>query len=184
MSGGLAWLLVAGVVNGASCAGMAEETELLPGSEAWVLALFASLPWETEVTDLSEITRALGPDACVAGVERRFSHRLHTRTLHLELSVSEYPAPCGAEEAFEATLAAADPDTGLTYAWDLLLLAEQRLARLHAECRWSEANFERIAGVVEERLAEQRWRVARKVLCRCGGGCREIGGEDGRNRND
>ena len=66
-------------------------------------------------------------------------------------------------------LAGADPDIGLSYAWDRLLLSGAVVYRLHAGCLWSEENFRRLAG----RLEAVVW-PHQRVACRCGGSCREL----------
>ncbi len=93
---------------------------------------------------------------------------------------SEGPSPLkhadasSAEAAFEELLAGADPNIGLSYAWDKLLLSGTLIYRLHAGCIFSEANFRRRAERLEGAVRRRTGSDLRVVACRCGGGCREM----------
>lgn len=200
MSTLLAWSLFAGgAMCGAMWSGVVEEGATVVGAEVCGPDFGIGLPWTLELDGVDvEAARLPGvsrdttaahvsgtDEACDGAVERQLTCRLRslesvTRTagggvpLRLEIAISDFPAGCSAEASLKATLAAASPDTGLSYGWDVLLLAGSRLARLHAECSWSEEWFSALAGEVERRFVLSGSRVARKVLCRCGGGCKEV----------
>ena len=69
-------------------------------------------------------------------------------------------------------LAAADPDTGLTYAWDLVTSRNDAVLHLHADCTISEELFLAISARLLEAVAGAGDRTEEAFSCRCGGGCR------------
>ncbi len=136
----------------------------------------ADLPWTFEVT-VVPATEA----SAVATTRYRFrSTTPNTRTapgdvyLRAELTAIKHADAEAAEAAFEELLAGADPDTGLTYAWDHLLLSGPLIYRLHAECTFSEESFRRMAERSETAVRRRKGADLRVVACRCGGGCREV----------
>jgi len=202
MSAALVWLVIAGAMSWTPTSGVLEEVPTIAGADVCSLDLVAALPWTlelegitTEHDALPEVlhgSRATEPrsesdEACGEGLERTIcrlrSRESVTRTenggvpLRLEITISDFPASRCAATTLETTLAAASPDTGLSYAWDLLLLEGPRLVRLHAECTWSEEWFGTLARELELRLEKGGRKVARKVLCRCGGGCEAMEAE-------
>lgn len=158
---------------GLATAGAAAET--IVGTDLEAAELVADLLWTFEVT--AEPPTDIEAD--VRTTRYRFqSTTPNTRTapgdvyLRAELTVLEHDDASSAEAAFEELLASADPNIGLSYAWDQLLLSGSLIYRLHAECTFSEENFRRIAERLE--AAVRRRATARVVTCRCGGGCREV----------
>ncbi len=156
-------------------AGVAAET--IAGTDLETADLVADLPWSFEVT----VEPATGDDSplqvtryrfkSTAPIERTAAGAVYLRA---ELTALEHANAGSAEAAFEELLAGADPDTGLSYAWDQLLLSGALVFRRHAGCTFSEESFRRVAERLEgavQRLTEADLRVA---ACRCGGGCREV----------
>lgn len=148
--------------------------ETIAGTDLADTDLIADLPWAFEVT-----SGPREPGSVEWPVRSR--HRFKSTTpikksaigdvyLRTELTTYEHDDAVTARSGFEDLLVGADPDTGLSYAWDLLLLSGAVVYHLHAECTWSEESFQQVAGRLEGaiRCAHQR------VACRCGGGCREL----------
>ena len=88
------------------------------------------------------------------------------------LTVSSYEQADAAASAWQSMLAKVHPDTGLTYAWDYLLLQNLILYHLHAACTFSEDNFEIIMQNLGSIILENKLDTQEILHCRCGGGCR------------
>ncbi len=157
-------------------AGAAAET--IVGTDLKAAELVAGPPWSFEVT----VEPASEGDDGPAPITRyRFqSTTPNTRTapgdvyLRAELTALKHGDASSAEAAFDDLLAGADPDTGLSYAWDQLLLSDALIYRLHAECTFSEENFQRMAERLERAVRLRIGADLRVAGCRCGGGCREV----------
>ncbi len=72
----------------------------------------------------------------------------------------------------ERRLAAADPDIGLSYAWDYVAAGGGPVFHLHAGCTFSEESFRKVARALAARLAGAGGDSSASFWCRCGGGCR------------
>ncbi len=155
-------------------AGAAAET--VAGTDLEAAELVADLPWTFEVT-VEPITE----EAAVKTTRYRFKSTAPIRKtaagamyLRVQITALEHADDASAEVAFEELLAGADPNIGLSYAWDRVLLSGSLVYRLHAGCIFSEKNFklmaERVEGAVRRRTASD----LRIVACWCGGGCREV----------
>ncbi len=104
--------------------GVAAET--IAGTDLEAPELVADLPWAFEVV----IEPDTDDEVDVRTTRYRFQSKTpNTRTapgdvyLRAELTVLEHGSSSSAEAAFEEMIAGADPDTGLSYAWDQLLLS-------------------------------------------------------------
>ncbi|MEN8164054.1 MAG: hypothetical protein ABFS37_07990 [Acidobacteriota bacterium] len=95
--------------------------------------------------------------------------------LRASLTTRTFDQPALASEAFAEQADDADPDTGLTYAWDLVLLDETRIHHLHADCLFSEEAFDAMSANLLEVVIPTSGSVIR---CRCGGGCRQTNAAD------
>ena len=69
-------------------------------------------------------------------------------------------------------LAAADPDIGLSYAWDYVAADDGTVVHLHADCTFSEKSFRSVARALARQLAGAGAAPAESFWCRCGGRCR------------
>jgi hypothetical protein len=69
-------------------------------------------------------------------------------------------------------LAAADPDIGLSYAWDYVVADSDSVVHLHAACTFSEKRFQKVAQALARRLVGADTGPPASFWCRCGGGCR------------
>ncbi len=67
----------------------------------------------------------------------------------------------------------ADPDTGLSYAWDHLVTRGTRLYWLHAPCTFSENAWNKLVVELENAIAEDTLPLTSKFTCACGLPCRE-----------
>lgn len=156
----LAVLLFAG--RGASAAVLPGETE--------VLALFAGLAERFVVEGIEEVgpsrvyrLRSADPS------ERGTAGPLYSRA---SLTISTARDGGNAEAEIERRLAEADPDVGLSYAWDLVTAADDQLVHLHADCTFSEKSFLELARAVLRTATAQSVVYPKSFWCRCGGGCR------------
>ncbi len=154
-------------------AGAAAET--IAGTDLKAAELVAELPWAFAVT-----VEPATEEAAVRTTRYRFKSTTPIRNtaagavyLRADLAALEHADASSAEAAFDELLAGADPNTGLGYAWDQLLLSGALIYRLHAGCLFSEANFQRIAERLEGAVRRTRADL-QVVACRCGGGCREV----------
>ncbi len=152
-------------------AGAAAET--IVGTDLEAAELVADLLWTFEVT----VEPPTDDEANVQITRYRFQSTTPNAGtapgdvyLRAELTVREHDGSSSAEAAFDELLAGADPDIGLSYAWDEVLLSGTLVYRLHAECTFSEENFRRVAERLEAALLR---RIDLRVACRCGSGCRE-----------
>ncbi len=125
------------------------------------------LPWEfsisTEQTEADNTTRTLFVSS--DPIENSGTRNVFLRA---SLETRTFDRPAQASEAFAEQAHDAHPDTGLTYAWDLLVLDGARLHHLHAPCLFSGESFD----IMSANLLEMISPTSRQVLrCRCGGGC-------------
>jgi len=82
-------------------------------------------------------------------------------------------ADAAAAGAFVAGLErSADENTGLTYAWDRVVVSGARVVWLHAPCGYSGPRWERLHGRMDAVFGA----TGPTLACRCGGGCVGSGG--------
>jgi hypothetical protein len=93
--------------------------------------------------------------------------------LRFSLMVLTYQKKAHAKTAYGALFKECHPDTGLTYAWDAVVLADKRLMWLHAPCLLSEANWLKLSKRLEEDPLLAEAATGRIFECRCGSGCRD-----------
>ena len=148
--------------------------ETIAGTDLEAAELVADLPWSFEVaSEPIEPGSAEGPARATrhrfksaAPIESTAAGDIYLRA---ELTTYEHVDAESARAAFDDLLAGADPDIGLSYAWDRLLRSGAVVYCLHGGCLWSQEAFQRVA----ERL-EAAVRPDQRIACRCGGGCREL----------
>lgn len=92
--------------------------------------------------------------------------------LRFAVSVTDYERHESAESEFIALFEEADPDTGLSYAWDTVLLLDRSVAHLSAPCLFSRENFEILEKNFESAFGNP---TSRSVRCTCGRGCKLLG---------
>lgn len=150
--------------------------ETIAGTGLDAAELVAELPWTFEVTSLQSVNRqetlwtTRYRFKSTAPIEKTAEGNVYLRA---ELTTYEHADAESARAAFDDLLAGADPDIGLSYAWDRLLRSSAVVYHLHAGCLWSEENFQRLAGRLEAAVQRPDHRAA----CRCGGGCQELPAE-------
>ncbi len=155
-------------------AGAAAETIAGTGLEA--ADLVADLPWAFKVTVEPAIEEAAVRTTryrfkSTAPIERTAQGAVYLR---VDVRALEHADAGSAETVFEELLAGADPNIGLSYAWDQLLLSGAMIYRLHAGCIFAEENFRRMAERLEGAVQRRTGADLRVVDCRCGGGCQEV----------
>jgi hypothetical protein len=91
--------------------------------------------------------------------------------LRASVKISELADTTAATAEVLRRLAAADPDVGLSYAWDFVIVGVGSVVHLHAACTFSEESFLILAhALTESSLSADPPPAA--FWCRCGGGCR------------
>ncbi len=90
--------------------------------------------------------------------------------LRFDVTLEHFPDQASADAAFSfsALMKKADPNIGLSYAWDEVMLEGSTLVHLAAPCLFSKANFTRLAANLETALGRSPERTLR---CECGFGC-------------
>ncbi len=161
------------VVVGLAAAAAAAET--IAGTDLEAAELVADLPWAFEVTvepatEEAAVRTTRYRFKSTAPVEKTAAGAIYLRA---NLTALEYADASSAETAFEELLAGADPNIGLSYAWDKLLLSGTLIYRVHAGCIFSEENFRRMAERLEGAVRRRTGADLRVATCWCGGGCQE-----------
>lgn len=93
--------------------------------------------------------------------------------LHASLTTQTFDHSDQAAAAFAERIRDADPDTGLSYQWDLLIIDDARLFHLHADCLFSEQAFETMSANLYRTIDRG---PLQSLRCFCGGGCKTIEG--------
>ncbi len=108
--------------------------EIVAGTDLEAAKLVADLPWAFEVT-----VEPATEDAAIRITRYRFKSTAPIEKtaagvvfLQADLTALEHADASSAEAAFDELLAGADPNIGLSYAWDKLLLSGALIYRLHA----------------------------------------------------
>lgn len=142
-------------------------------------------PWAQRFLEVLRRVRLAEP--MTAGLAWTFRHKFSTRTdgkvvfekhhftrrgpnLELYVRVSRYPDRAAAKAAFEALLAGADPNTGLSYGWDRVALGGTQVIRTWAPCRFSKPNAMRVFANARRVFFPDR-DPDDAFTCSCGGGC-------------
>lgn len=98
--------------------------------------------------------------------------------LRADLTVTRYTGARAAAAAWSEIRETADPDTGLSYAWDYLELQAEIIYQLHAGCVISEDGFDLMVDNLQKQLTTAQGEVRQALRCRCGGGCRAYDTQD------
>lgn len=91
--------------------------------------------------------------------------------LRADLTVTDFNSPELAAEGFRLIQEKADPDMGLSYAWDYLILNDTRLYHIHTGCMMSEGNFGIMVGNLRQAVLQGESDQWQALQCTCGGGC-------------
>ncbi len=135
-------------------------------------AIVRGLPWQFIVTtEESDLGRTIRYD--YVSVEPVDGSQTTKTFLRASLVLTSFPMADLAASAFADVAESAHPDTGLSYAWDYLVLDGSRILDLHAECLFSEEEFTVISGNLTEWVGDDPDQVIR---CRCGDGCETTAG--------
>jgi hypothetical protein len=144
---------------------------LIPGTGATCLSLVNDLPWKFDLDskkkgELSNIIytsyEKVGKQAAI---------------LQLRLEVIAFASKKKAGEEFRDRYSIADPDMGLSYAWDFIAVQNMYLYHLHADCILAESNFISATDALTEILAATdlfQNNNDSAFFCRCGGPCRML----------
>jgi hypothetical protein len=141
-----------------------------------VLRLLAGLPEAFIVEGTSEIA-APAPAGEPGRIFRIRSLRPLEETdsgaLYAKLSLAAWEVgdADAAKAEVKRRLAAADPDTGLTYAWDFFTSRDDSVIHLHADCTVSEDLFLLVSTRLRKEKRVDGLHAEESFSCRCGGGC-------------
>ena len=135
-----------------------------------MLQLFAGLPQrfvldQTEDETASRIYRLRS----VEPIERGAAGALYLRA---SLAISRPPGGATARQEVERLLAEADPDVGLSYAWDFVTASGDSVVHLQAACTFPEASFLKLVLALAREAVQDVSGAPASFWCRCGGGCR------------
>jgi hypothetical protein len=172
---------VAGVVLAAGGAVAEDRSDpAIPGSDVPVVSLGAALPWDFEVED----AEVLSAEELAEVGEVTAGQRVVLRTtrpirrspggdlyLDIELTSLRFADRGECSRALDDVVSGADPDTGLSYGWDILVASGSWLQHLHADCTLAEGHVGTVATVLVDAVARGVEAAPRVVRCRCGGGC-------------
>lgn len=139
---------------------------IIPGTENTCDELLSSLPWqfniEKEEGDAVHISFLSLEEVQQSGVR-----------LKISLNVKNFESQEIASKTFSSVCKEADPDMGLTYAWDLVMVQGMRYYHLHADCILAEQHFHSISQALMRIIGKDDKAQQKSLLCRCGGGCRK-----------
>ncbi len=150
--------------------------ELIPGTEIPLGVVMAGAAWEFDIgrcegvavlDDADEVAQCLvssRPYKSMASGDLFLRARLVTR---------HFATPAEVATHYQEIVAAADPDTGLSYAWDLVVTRGRYLYRLHAACAFSGEVYRAMADRLKQAVREGGQAPSHTLRCRCGGGCKE-----------
>ena len=93
--------------------------------------------------------------------------------LGFHVTVTDFETATQAGKAFDDLVRRADPNTGLSYAWDTALLDDRSLLHLAAPCLFSADNYALLERNLRSTLNGE---PLRSLRCRCGMGCTFEGG--------
>lgn len=161
-------------LSGVSLAG-AEPKCMIPGSSSPCINLVSGLPWQFTVVERSEQNHR---------ILFKSEKPVNQSGLYLKMSLDivDYDNHEAAVETFFQTCRKADPDMGISYAWDLVTVRDKRLFHLHAACTLAERHFESLVKSLEQVVPATDQSSSLTLLCRCGGGCRQV--EDNRDKDE
>jgi len=139
---------------------------VIPGTESSCGELISELPWSFSIEQKEGANRRIFFES-QGGTGKGGVH------LKMILDISTYRSKKATIDSFVQVLNKADPDMGLTYGWDFIIIQETRLYHLHADCSLSESNFMVMVRVLERILGLSSNHKPPALLCRCGGGCKD-----------
>lgn len=153
---------------------------VIPGSDVAVTALAEVLPWDFAVQgspmlsaeELAEVGEVTTGQRVVLRTTRPIRRSASGDLfLDIELTSLRFADRGECSRALDDVLAGSDPDTGLSYAWDILVASGSWLHHLHADCTLAEEHVVTVATVLVEAAARGAETPPMVVRCRCGGGC-------------
>lgn len=129
-------------------------------------AMTTDLAWAFSHVERTEASKTVHGFKSLRPVSKRTWLRFH-------VTVTEFETAGAAAASFQALVRKADPNQGLSYAWDTVLLAGEEVVHLAAPCLFSKENY----GLLDRNLRRAVGaKVTRSIKCYCGGGCDFTGG--------
>ncbi len=144
---------------------------LIPGTGATCLSLVNDLPWKfyLDSKKKGEVSNIIYTSYEKVGKQPAI--------LQLRLEVIAFASKKKAGEEFQNRYSRADPDMGLSYAWDFIAVQNVYLYHLHGDCILAESNFISATDALTEILAATDFFQNNNdspFFCRCGGPCRML----------
>jgi hypothetical protein len=143
-------------------------------------SIMRGLPWE-----FRQIFSSKGQAEDGANAETRHdfvsaepvrSARRGAFCLKADFTISEFRDQAMAERRWQTLRQKAQPDLGLSCAWDYLVFRDRAICQLHAACTFSDQSFDTMAANLRAMLPEQEKDTGHQIRCNCGGGCRRGAG--------
>lgn len=92
--------------------------------------------------------------------------------LNMFLEINDHENREAAAKTFSQMRQQADPDMGLSYAWDQVLIRDKQIYHLHADCTLAEQYFTSMGKALERIIKPSGEHLPQSFFCRCGGGCK------------
>ncbi len=146
--------------------GFASAVCIIPSTDTTCHELVSELPWLFNIHVKEEQP---------IRITYLSSHSMQQPNMYLKifLDISEYPNRQETAIGFSQTCQKADPDMGLSYGWDLLLIRKNRIYHLHADCTLAEQHFNSLAQSLQQIIGPPDTQNSQTLSCRCGGGCKQ-----------
>jgi len=138
---------------------------IIPGTESSCAELVSGLPWQFQIKQEKK-------DGFYLFLQSQEGTLQRGVRLKMNLGVSTYENKNVAVDVFSQLLKDVDPDMGLSYGWDLVMVRDERLYRLHADCTLAEQHFDTMARTFERIIGPTDSHPPFSFYCRCGGGCK------------
>ncbi len=129
-------------------------------------AMTTDLGWKFSHVERAETSKTVHSFKSTKPVAKRTWLRFH-------VTVRDFETQPQATAAFQTLVRRADPNQGLSYAWDTVLLADKQVVHLAAPCLFSRKNYGRLAANLRGVVGAK---ATRSIHCHCGSGCDFTGG--------
>ncbi len=142
---------------------------LIPGTGATCLSLVKDLPWKFDLDSKKKDELS----AIIYTSHEKI--KKPSAKLQLRLEIIAFASKKRAEKALREKYSSADPDMGLSYAWDFIAVQNMYLYHLHADCMLAESHFISATDALNEILTAAdlfQKNNNSAFFCRCGGPCR------------
>jgi len=123
--------------------------------------------------DSDLINNNLSCEAHIYKLRHRDQYKRANTNLNLTFRMLTYADEQTLQRSAESIYNSANPDTGLSYAWDHLITKGTKLYWLHAPCTYSEKVWDKLVLEFENAVSEDKLQLTSKFTCACGLPCRK-----------